>query len=652
VERYAELAFSARSMPEFGYGCAVFLQSDVVDFQRRGFDQGEILAGLAAVLPKNVWLYVCQMPNLAHLGRRFVLQGGTQNNLAAVRAQVEFIEEHFDADGLRPDVAVHRFAGESGAIGAALEARELYERGRRTDFIGLEAVESIEYRTTHDERTRCVFCSNRCARTFIDVRSDAGAALGSAPKSGSRRAVPLEDDATRIVVATCDKGAVELVDDFRAVKQDLDELRAANPDLAAAAPRAAFRSYAPISVASTGSRIALTPSARRRERARKHRGALRIGIPRVLAMYSLGPLFSAYLESLGVSPTNVVWSEPTSESLYKQGSNRGAIDPCFPSKVALAHVHDLLHGRAAGKRVDVVFFPMIDNLPSRLAGCIDQRACSALSATPEAVKAAFTSEQDLFSTAGVRFVSRVLHPADPLLLEREMMRLWGPVLGLDADENRRAVRAGYAALERFDAELRRSGRAVLDRLESEGRLGIVLLGRPYHADPGMNHGIPGEFQVRGYPTLTVGSLPLDADVLERLFAEDLRAGRIDHPLEIRDVWKNSFSANTNEKIFAAKYVARHPNLVALELSSFKCGHDAPICTIVERIVESSGTPYFSFRDLDENRPSGSIKLRVETIAHFLESYSEHRSNGTLFPSPMRPRPGLGARSAPAHGAPT
>jgi hypothetical protein len=69
-------------------------------------------------------------------------------------------------------------------------------------------------------------------------------------------------------------------------------------------------------------------------------------------------------------------------------------------------------------------------------------------------------------------------------------------------------------------------------------------------------------------------------------------------------------------------VGRHPNLVALELSSFKCGHDAPIYTVIEEVVEHTGTPYFCFKDIDENKPSGSIKIRVETIGYFLKRYRE------------------------------
>ncbi len=145
--------------------------------------------------------------------------------------------------------------------------------------------------------------------------------------------------------------------------------------------------------------------------------------------------------------------------------------------------------------------------------------------------------------------------------------------------------------------MRGAARKTLDRLEAEDRLGVVLLARPYHNDPGLNHEILGEFQKLGYSVFTMDSLPVDEDILRRLFDEEVRAGVIKHPQDISDAWKNSYSENTSRRIWAAKYTARHPNLVALELSSFKCGHDAPIYTVVEEIVQNSGTPYFCFKNI-------------------------------------------------------
>src|SRR4029077_18284488 len=140
--------------------------------------------------------------------------------------------------------------------------------------------------------------------------------------------------------------------------------------------------------------------------------------------------------------------------------------------------------------------------------------------------------------------------------------------------------------------------------------------------PGLNHDILEEFQKLGYPVFTQASLPTDEEIIWRLFGDEVRAGVVKHPMDITDAWKNSYSENTSQKVWAAKYTARHPNLVALELSSFKSSPDAPIYTVVEETVTKSGTPYFSFKDIDENKPSGSIRIRVETISYFLKRHRE------------------------------
>jgi predicted nucleotide-binding protein (sugar kinase/HSP70/actin superfamily) len=150
----------------------------------------------------------------------------------------------------------------------------------------------------------------------------------------------------------------------------------------------------------------------------------------------------------------------------------------------------------------------------------------------------------------------------------------------------------------------------------------VALGRPYHDDPGLNHGIFRELNQRGYPIFTVAALPRDAGFLGETLGTG--PGAAANVFDISDVWTNSYSANSNQKIWAAKVVAAHPNLVALDVSSFRCGHDAPLHATVESILEATGTPYFSFHEIDENRPTGAIRLRVETIDYFLRQYEARR----------------------------
>ena len=688
VYDYADLAFSAKAMPDFGYGCAVFMQSDIVDFQRQGWQDVEIMAGLAAVLPKNIWLYVSQIPNLPKLGSKFLLQGGTQHNLAAVKSQVDFIRSRFDGTGIEPEVVVHKHCGESGAIGTALEAHRLYhELGQRTNFIGLDRVAQIRYRTTRNENTRCYFCKNKCLRTFIDVKTTSDsqpAAVSTATvlgppaspgesrdrpaKAAFKSKVPMHEGEQRLIIATCEKGEVEDVKAMREIKAGMDAAKKANPNLVDIAAHDVFKppkieqvadalpevnvvnnarqAWRGLSSVLTGLRG--TPHGRRRaaleqaisgvqplvdsltDRDRlsrrrdlmQRRKDLRIGFPRVLNMYTQTPFFLGYFMSLGLERSQLVFSDYTSEELYKEGAKRGAIDPCFPSKLGIPHVHNLLHTVHKKKPLTHIFFPMVDSFPTWLVGVQASRACPTVVSTAEATHAAFTKEGDLFSELGITFKKTFLNVDKPQLCARQMYLDWRDELGVSEEESYRAVQQGLSAMAAFDEAQRRHARQVIDQLEAEDRVGVVLLARPYHNDPGVNHEICEEFQKLGYPVFTQDCLPVDADMLRRLFGEEVSAGDFADPCSIEDVWKNSYSENTSRKVWAAKYTARHPNLVALELSSFKCGHDAPVYSVIEEIIERSGTPYFCFKDVDENKPSGSIKIRIETIAYFLRRHCE------------------------------
>jgi predicted CoA-substrate-specific enzyme activase len=623
VTQYADLAFSAQSMPVFGYGCAVFMQSDIVNFQRQGWRAEEILAGLAAVLPKNVFLYVASIPNLAALGTRFVLQGGTQNNMAVVKAEVDFINNSFRAAGKKPEIIVHEFCGESGAIGAAQESLRLWRNGQQTTFVGLDAVRKIQYRTTRNESTRCNFCKNNCLRTFIDVRTTEAKSdpMAFVPIEKVTK-VPLMHGEQRLIIATCEKGLVEDINEMKDIKAGLDSIRDQYPNFVDMASKEVFRPTNAKNIADPMPARAWTKSAKERVAAMQSRKKIRIGIPRVLNIYTYAPLFNAYFESLGVAPENIIYSDYTSSDLYRAGANRGAIDPCFPAKIGISHVYNLIQEKHRKKPLDAIFFPMYDVLTSPLVKIVGTNACPTVTATPETVKAAFTKENDVFAEHNVKYVDPILNFADRKLFAHQMLQAWQSILGLSLEENDRAVESGFKALTEYETSIRRRAREVIDQLEREDRIGIVMLGRPYHHDPGLNHEILDEFQKLGYPIFSQNTLPIDEDMLERLFGDDVREGVISHPLDIGDAWKNSYSCSTNHKVWAAKFTARHPNLVALEISSFKCGHDAPIYGVVEGIIEQSGTPYFCFKDLDENKPTGSIKIRVETIDYFLRRYRE------------------------------
>jgi len=231
LDEYADKAFTAKAMPTLAMGCGVFLQSDIVNQQRKGWSAEEIMAALAAVLPVNVWIYAGQLQNLAAAGRKFVLQGGTHRNLAVVKAQVDFISKKVpDAE-----IVVHPYSGEAGAIGAALCALEWKKQAQPSRFRGFDTIAALSYASTTNEHTVCHWCPVSCKRTFIDVRLP-----GATGRSWSK--VPIGEGWARVISGnSCPKGLVEDVHELRVVKSKLEDVKRAFPNVAETVRRDAFR---------------------------------------------------------------------------------------------------------------------------------------------------------------------------------------------------------------------------------------------------------------------------------------------------------------------------------------------------------------------------------------------------------------------------
>lgn len=618
VTDYADVAFAAKLSPKFSYGCAVFLDTDRVTFQKEGFSREELLAGLALVLPKNVWQYVAQVPRMAALGRTFVLQGGTQYNLAAVKAQHDYILERVP----EAIIHVHPHPGEAGAFGAALEARRVVLQRGKSTFIGLDAAIDLSFTSRNDADTVCHFCPNHCKRTFIDTKAASGRT------------------SRYISGFSCENGTVESKDKLKELSQRRKALKAKYPNLVDYESKLAFQSfYKPAALPEAGSPLTRnetrrnwlgTPKTvsvtRRMQRSSAedlaHRQSLRIGIPRVLNLYSTAPLWRVFFETLGIPSANIVFSDATTPEMWAEGGKYGSIDPCHPSKVTQAHIHHLLHHKSREKQLNYIFFPCITHLPTFVSGVMDSTSCPIVAGAPKVIRAAFTKEVDFFARAGVEYVDTAVTLTEPNFLVKQLFDAWGEKLRVTHDECEFAVQQGFEALKRFDAEMQRKGSEVLAQLEDENRPGLLLLGRPYHNDPGLNHGVLDEFQALGYPVLSIRSIPKEPEWLNRFFADDLLRGMVDSPLSTSDVWPENYSANSVQKVWAAKLAARHPNLVVLDLSSFKCGHDAPTYGLIDHILSATATPAMNLHDIDANKPGGSILIRVKTYAHTLKLHEE------------------------------
>ena len=151
-------------------------------------------------------------------------------------------------------------------------------------------------------------------------------------------------------------------------------------------------------------------------------------------------MFSAYFESLGIPAENMVYSDYTSEELYKAGAKRGAIDPCFPSKVGIPHVHNLLYVHHKKKPLDIIFFPMIDDLPSRPGQRAEPSRLPHRRGHARGRQGGVHQGKRSVQGDGRRVPEPVRQSAaSPMLFERQMYETFKDILGLSPEENHRAI---------------------------------------------------------------------------------------------------------------------------------------------------------------------------------------------------------------------
>lgn len=571
ADELAERARSATRAPYIADACGVFLDASRVTLQRQGFSPAEILAGLCRALPRIVWTQVASAPP-GRLGRVFVLQGGVQRNAAAADAQ----REHLLAEVPRARVILHPHAAEAGAIGAALLAAEAAGIARRAPR-AIAAPSDVAVSLRSDEHTRCDLCPSRCPRTFVEITRGVSAAathvLGHGCAEGGAAAAPRERRARK-----------------RAQQEAAPNLLAEEVRLLFAHPQ--------------------TPVVSRPPR------PLRLGIPRVLSMYRAAPFFSAYLAALGLGEGQVVFSPPTSPGLWRRGARHGASDPCFPVKVSLAHVHHLVHAvHDRGRPLDALFVPHFTHALTPIRHVVDSASCPSVAGAPALVKAAF---DEALAARGIALLAPVIAITDRGALGGQMHEGLGAFLGASRAASDAAVEAGLASMRALDAELGgRASRILADLDAGLHRSAALVLGRPYHADPGIQHHVAEELQALGLPVLSIRSLPRDAAKLSRWLAPDLAAGTIADPFDVRDLSPDCTNSGAAERLWAARFAARHGRIAVVDLSSFKCGQDAPLHATVRDLLERASVPTLCLHDLDETRPVASLRLRLRTFSHAL-----------------------------------
>jgi predicted CoA-substrate-specific enzyme activase len=307
-----------------------------------------------------------------------------------------------------------------------------------------------------------------------------------------------------------------------------------------------------------------------------------IGLPRVLNMYEDYPFWFTFFTKLGYE---VVISGESSASLYYKGMTTVPSDSlCYPAKLVHGHIMDLV-----GRGVQKIFYPCIPyNLADTANPSDNHYNCPVVASYPENVR----TNMEVLKTQQVKFLEPFLPLNDPERMEKRLKKELAAE-GISPSEIKPALDAAYAELEQYKEDVRAYGTKIFEDATKAGKQIIMLVGRPYHIDPEINHGIPEMIQSYDLPILSedaVYHLPIP-----------------ENSLQIVNQW--SYHARLYH---AAAFAAAHANITLIQLSSFGCGLDAITTGQVKSILERHNRIYTLIK-LDEVSNVGSARIRLRSL---------------------------------------
>ena len=584
LEGIAEAAFTSKSPAVLGSRCTVFMNSSIVTEQRNGKTPDDIMAGLCSSIIENVFTKVIRTSNLDKLGNRIVVQGGTFANDAVLRAFELYVGK---------DVTRAPYPGLMGAIGVALLTKEHLERKAAesaqaaagnapragcaatetlqwtvspsepllehgaspaaaqresvSTFIGLDALDSFTY--TQETNLVCPFCTNSCNRTRVAFSDGSSYITGNRCPKGE-------------VIGSLTDAAVR--EQVKAAAKHVDEV----PNLFATRAKLLFHNW---------EHQQLAP-----------RRGIRIGLPRVLALWDTAPFWRTFFTSLGF---DAVFSNHSTRPMYESGLSAVTSDTiCFPAKLVHGHVRDL-----AKRKVDRIFMPIITTVEPEGTAPTAESMCAVVKGYPMVMRSSDNPAERL----GIPLDTPLFHWYSNDDRDKQLPRYMHEQFGIEEALTLAAIKQADRAQHQFRELLQAEGAEVIRRVREKGGFAVILASRPYQNDELVNHDLPRLFAEQGVAVLSVDSVPgiFDVDLSNSLL----------------DIGNNYHARMLSGAIMAAE----DPNLEYAQIVSFGCGHDAYLSDEIIRMMKeiSNSTPLVL--KVDESSIEGPLRIRVRSFVETL-----------------------------------
>ena len=310
-----------------------------------------------------------------------------------------------------------------------------------------------------------------------------------------------------------------------------------------------------------------------------------IGIPRVLFINKMFPLFNAIFTKLGY---NVILSELTNEDIIRLSQEYSFEETCFPVKLINGHVATLLE-----KNVDYIFLPSLHTMKHEGSKTREDYSCVYMQTSPKIIDTVFNLKE-----RGVELIA----PALSFNFSKEyMMKIFlqiGQQLGKNKIETSAAVMYGMTKFMKYGKQLEELGKEVLNDINKDEKV-FVILSRVYNiVDPTLNMGIEDKLKELGYKVLHLGHLEID-------------------DIELGNEYKNMYWPFGQHTLVGVEVIKKNKNLYPIYITNHGCGPDTILTHYFKKEIKDK--PYLHI-EVDEHSSKVGVMTRVEAFINSLDNY--------------------------------
>ena len=325
---------------------------------------------------------------------------------------------------------------------------------------------------------------------------------------------------------------------------------------------------------------------------------LTLGIPRCLNMFEEYPFWHTLFTSCGIQ---VMLSDVSDYGHYESCARMVMSDNiCFPAKLVHSHIDNLVR-----RRPDRIFMPFV----------VFEKKGEEQNSYNCPIVAGYSAVVRNVQEMGIPFDSPIVSFKERRLLRRQCRAILKGY-GVDVRTAMDAFVRAEKAQSDYEKAVAAESVRILEKSRSEGRLTVLLAGRPYHADPLIQHKVSEMIAGMGVNVIT----------------DDIARG-MDIPLD--DVNLLPQWAYVNRIMRAAKWSAMQGDDVQyVELTSFGCGPDAFMLDEIRDLLMRHGK-VLTLLKLDDISNVGSMKLRVRSM---IDSLRLSRAEGNAADGRRTPKP--------------